>query len=549
MKHYITSTFRHDKRLIILYFYSILLVFSITLGSYISTEKVWYYNKFSSVYSLKLLFASMLVSIPLSIIFKKCIDFCVGKYNKCDTNGIGGGGRSALIIFIGFIIFALPAFLAFYPAIFSYDITTQWEQYITKHYTTWHPIAHTFLFGLLCDIGNVLLGDYNKGLALYSIVQILIVSVSLTNAFIFSCGLRLSGKIKIFLYLLYLLFPVIYLMEMASTKDTIFGALFLLCFIALCKFIKRNKNVGSTKILFVVMMICMSCFRNNSVYGLILMMGVLGIISLCFKEKSKDRATYIRSIVYVTIGVACSIGMLKAIQFGANGAVLDNKREKFSLPSQQIARVYRYHYMELEKDDVKRIEEYYNEGIKEYKPFIADPTKGSWNEFYYEKNPFDYYKLWLELGIKYPKDYVLAFLLNAKGIWHITDKSHSEIKGGYVEMGFSPPIDEEHDVWEHSLWPEMQKIYYDFSYMKKYQDIPVLSLLFSPALYVWITGGSIAVALYKKKYILIIPGLFILCYCVTLLLGPCIIIRYCFPFIITTPFYTLFVVSECREKI
>lgn len=92
-------------------------------------------------------------------------------------------------------------------------------------------------------------------------------------------------------------------------------------------------------------------------------------------------------------GVACSIGKLKAIQFGANGAVMDNKREKFSISSQQIARVYKYHYSDLEKDDIKRIDEYYNEEIKEYKPFIADPTKGSWNESYYEKNPFGYYKL------------------------------------------------------------------------------------------------------------------------------------------------------------
>lgn len=33
----------------------------------------------------------------------------------------------------------------------------------------------------------------------------------------------------------------------------------------------------------------------------------------------------------------------------------------------------------------------------------------------------------------------------------------------------------------------------------KYQDIPLLSLFFSPALYVWFTGGKIVVALYIKN--------------------------------------------------
>lgn len=91
MKHYFTSIFKHHKRLIILYFYSDLLVFSIMLGSYISMEEVWYYNKFSSSYCLKLLLVSMLVSIPLSVIFKKCIDFCVGKYPEYDNNRTRGG--------------------------------------------------------------------------------------------------------------------------------------------------------------------------------------------------------------------------------------------------------------------------------------------------------------------------------------------------------------------------------------------------------------------------------------------------------------------------
>lgn len=45
----------------------------------------------------------------------------------------------------------------------------------------------------------------------------------------------------------------------------------------------------------------------------------------------------------------------------------------------------------------------------------------------------------------------------------------------------------------------------------------------------------IAAVIYRRRYELLIPVMFLICYYMTLLLSPTVLIRYMYPFVVTVP--------------
>ena len=126
--------------------------------------------------------AKIVLIIPLFIsvfhILEKMIFLAAEKYRNRTENSLLKNDKAGFIItFVLILISWIPVFLAAFPGIYAYDAVTQTaEFYADAGLSGHHPIAHTALLWGLISLGRTLFGSYGAGMALYSIVQMLIMA-------------------------------------------------------------------------------------------------------------------------------------------------------------------------------------------------------------------------------------------------------------------------------------------------------------------------------------------------------------------------------------
>lgn len=212
--------------------------------------------------------------------------------------------------------------------------------------------------------------------------------------------------------------------------------------------------------------------------------------------------------------------------------------EFLSVPSQQMARVaFLNEEVQTNTGINKNIPK---DTIGNYNPYLADHIKFNMNSAEIRGDIKGFVKLWIELGINYPKDYIDAFLLNCSGFWYIGDSSHATIYGENVDgieylmdKNFyynNKPIGEENS---QILW--LNRLYHNLWIENEYLNIPGLRYLFVPAIWIWLLLGVIVWGIYKGRREKYIPGIFLLIYYMTLLLGPACLIRYVYQLVVCVP--------------
>ena len=135
------------------------------------------------------------------------------------------------------------------------------------------------------------------------------------------------------------------------------------------------------------------------------------------------------------------------------------------------------------------------DGIREnYVDYISDPIK-SWvamcgRRDYLKTYKWEYLRLWISLGMKYPKDYLFAWINQTKGYWY-PNTSYWVYFGTLMEndLGLTEtPI----ISWNFTHWLD--------KWVERYKEIPLYGSLWNLGVYSW---GMILLelyALYKKKW-------------------------------------------------
>ena len=303
------------------------------------------------------------------------------------------GFKRYLIIFCIIILCWIPVFLAVYPGYFCYDAYSQFKEYYQNSITTWHPPIHTFLLGFI--ISNISqISSYNTGIAIYMILQMIVIAVCLTYCIYFLEKYNISKFIKRVSILYYAIFPVVVMYAMCSTKDSIFSAIVLLSIIfAMEALLEKEKFINSRwlKIRFILIMFLAIILRNNAIYAYV---PFLIIFSIIFKNRKL-------LLIMVSIVILYVIYIL-LIYYIFNINKPENS-EAFSVPLQQIARVYNYNFESLTNEELDEIYLYTtDEQIKKYNPECADEIKAGVyvSEFGYKR----FFDLWLEIGEKNPRN-------------------------------------------------------------------------------------------------------------------------------------------------
>ena len=477
-------------------------------------------------------------------------------------------------LFYGLLIFLcwLPVFLAYYPSVFAYDAEGQLYQVLAGDYSTHHPLLHTLFLGAFFRLG-IALGSCSVGMVVHSVVQMALMAGAFGWALSFLYQRRISVWVRVLLFLYFALFPANPVLAMSTTKDVLFAALTLLYTLCFYRMVCRQDGVllqsaeaGKREMaVCVVLGVLMLLFRNNAVYAFLISAPVIcmGLGQRKRREEGGAKGTEERNgsrargagtgewnawsgraaqraylcVALITLALygVCAFS-LKAVTHAQNGS----PREMLSVPLQQMARTRVRAEEKIDPALRQELEKYIpSEWIfAAYDPHLADPVK---NRAVIHDDPAGLIRTWIRLGLEHPAVYIDAFLDNSLGLWYLWDTSHAQVYGIGTESGFgylstdNRTMPAGFEVKEHSLLPSLRAFMESIVSDNAYSRIPVLRLLFAPALYWWLLYLYLVTALYRRRYRETLPAVFPAAYCLTLLLSPTVLVRYIYPLMVTIP--------------
>lgn len=433
----------------------------------------------------------------------------------------------------------LPVFLAYYPGLFAYDVDTQIPQYVTG-YSKHHNLIHTlYLHFFYYFIGEKVFGSYTVGIAWASVVQMILFSVMISYVHLFLRRRNVSCKIRMTLVALSALLPFFSVLSVSMTKDVLFsGFVGLLC---VCLYYWENQESAYKKpgnlLLYIFSIIGTILFRNNGIYA-VLFSFLTGTVFIGIRKKN------IRYLASTIVGIAAAL-MISNGMAGALSASNGSANEMFSIPYQQIAHVYETENAQLTQDEKEEILNLIPD-VEKYDPHISDPIKANATGAYQKKELLSCY---IKLFFKYPVHYVEAFVMNNSGYLYIGDTSHSEIYGatlsersGYLLTDTKEGFGVEHKTYFAAL----ETIYERLFSVNEYLNNIVLAAVCSPAVYFWLVI-LLAFFAFDLRKPCIIQFAFLAGLMLTMMAGPCALIRYALPYIICLPVLTVAVSGRQKE--
>lgn len=454
-----------------------------------------------------------------------------------------------LISFIVIIASWLIYIIAFYPCIMSPDPSFQILQYfgIDNKYSTYvnlidenviltnhHPVVHTLLIGSCLKIGLSLFNSTNTGLFIYSIIQIIILSSTLSYTIKFMKKLNLNIKYRLVSLIIYSFVPVFPFYAMSPVKDVIFGCFIILYIISIYKFIKiKNKITIKDVIKEIILLILITLFRNNGFHIIVLSFPFLLLLG------RKNIFKYL-SILLVVIAFYLSFNNTLLPYFKITPGSI---RETLSIPFQQTARYVKEHKNEVTKKDKNVIDKVlgYDDLADRYKPEIADPVKNNFNKDSTKNDLNNYFKTWLKQLKQHPITYMEATINNTYGYfypvktnWYIYTKYNNTINN----YGFN------------YHYNDLKIVRYILSIIGiAFPYVLAFGLIVNIGFNSWIILFMITYLFYRKKYrymIYLIPSLVVLLVCIASPVNT--YFRYALPNIFAMPTMLAMFLSTSKTK-
>lgn len=170
----------------------------------------------------------LLIAFPFLGICRRALGERLGGVKLQGKAGVFVDRHFFAVAFFGLLLFWLPAYLALFPGTFGYDAPGQVAQYLGKEpWSTYQPVAHSFLMGAVIDLGRTLFGSYNGGVALYTALQALACAAAGARSLVFLKRRQAPFLALLFGFLFLALNPFVQVLVFACTKDIFFGAALL----------------------------------------------------------------------------------------------------------------------------------------------------------------------------------------------------------------------------------------------------------------------------------------------------------------------------------
>lgn len=314
---------------------------------------------------------------------------------------------SALVIFL---IWLIPL-IFLYPGSLSNDGWNQLGQFkrafagghihqniISDH----HPFVDTLIMGIVVTpFGHF--HHWQGGLFAYVLIQAALTAFAFTWTIWFAKErLGLAERVQRRLLLTYSIWPVFATTVGSISKDTLFSWIYVLFMIIYADIIlSKGNDLRERSLLWSLVIVGVGCILTKKL-GIYII--AISLIMLCLLVKNNRKRMIALSIVVLLVAE----GILH-VGSSVLGTVPGGKQEMFSLPFQQTARCLKDHPHSLKGHDRKVVNAVLPvKGIaKRYNPNNADPVKG-YKDRGTGSQYVSYIKVWLKMGIHYPKSYVNA---------------------------------------------------------------------------------------------------------------------------------------------
>lgn len=415
---------------------------------------------------------------------------------------------------LGYLIFAR------YPGVLTTDSISTIRQIVdSSSYNNTMPFWHTMTVKVFVELGLLLTGDINFGVALFHCAQILFMAGCFGYAI---ATLHRAGAPDWVLWgisLLYGLMPFQIAYSVTLWKDVPFAGAALLTVTALYRILRRigDSDGNGWALAAGAMGLCL--WRTNGWYAMAVM---LLLLALTLRRERK---------VLIVLGAVLAVSwvMLNPVLKGM-GVPGTNYVEALAVPFQQVARVAAEGHT-LAPEDQEMLEQiFYTQKLPEvYDPQTVDPVK--FEAFRGDKAEFlrehwrEYLSLYLRLGRRYPGAYARAWVDETKGYWN----------GGYDFWIYTKGIYGNDLGVKESYGSSAAARAYGalFRYVEK---LEILQPLRSIGLYVWVLAACFLTGILQRKQeaLLAVPMLVLLA---GLWLGSPVYaeFRYAYPVILTTP--------------
>lgn len=383
-----------------------------------------------------------------------------------------------------------------------------------------------------------------NGLVIYSIMQMFIWAFALSCVLHFMVQRKYNHWLIAGSFAFFAFNPVIALFSFIPVKDSMLAAFFALFTIELYSLLdgkQSKKQLISSNIKLILWGILCCLLRNNVIYAFI-----PAFIAMLFVIKNNwKRIALCGSCILV------AFLLINGPLYTVLGIEKGNSREMLSVPMQQIAYVTVTNGDTLSADELAEINQYIpTEQIAEiYNPRFADPVKGTFITDNFDNNPSAFIKLWAELFIQYPEEYLISFLnLNIPYWYPDANSVDAFAKRAYIETTVPIAPMTEYEIVRNSKIPALYEQYEKVASFERFKTLPIISNIFSLSFPIWLLVFSIFIQIAKKEkktIIIFLPALLLWC---TFMLGPVSNLRYLIPIITLYPLYFAVLLSKNEFK-
>lgn len=521
-----------------------IIIISIIISFIISLFQIIGYN-ISNYFTLSVMFSSKGIIIKniikllgymttlygiFSIVFARLLNLKLNKEGK-KVESFSNNKKSFIFCFAIIIICYVPYFLYYYPGIFTTDSMAEMfsATFYMNNLTNHHPVFHIFIIHICLKIGTIF-GSNTIGIAIYSIVQMIF------TALVFSYVLNYLAKknVNIYLRICCLVFFALYtpfaIYSVSMWKDVPFALFMLLYVVQLTEIVTNKEYFKSLKniVKFLIITIMVILFRNNGIYVVLITLPYAILLLKGIRKK-----LFMCTIIIVGFYIIYKGPVFKLLNI-KDGPI----REALSVPIQQIARTVKYKGNELSVDEKSDIDKYLpvEEIGDKYYELISDNVKDTFNNEEFKNNKIDFIKIWGKLLIKYPGEYIDAFLDNSFGYWYL------EANNGVIPLWYDYP---QFETFSYEKHPLVNIKYIDnISNAINKRSIPIISDLWNIGFVFSMVIVCVGYVILKKKYKLLIVYVPIFALWLTTLASPVWCeYRYIYSIFTTLPITTILTIS------
>lgn len=398
----------------------------------------------------------------------------------------------------------LPYYLMYFPTWLNNDAIWQIEQALGwAERSNHHPYFHTVILKVLFLAGYRLTGTYAGGTAFYTFFQILIMAM----AYAFFLYQLYKGGTRILWLVLavafYAVLPINALLTICMGKDEFFTAALLFFSWMTAVFDPDTEQSKLRWMLYFAAGLSVCLLRSN---GIFIFVGTAFFLVIGkMRKKTYQTGSALtksfpaRTILCIVAVFVCYLiyhgPILKALHVEPPDTI-----EGLTMPTQHILCAY-LKGGELTEEEIEMINRVVplDEVEEYYHPRLFDPVKNyirtSGNQQEIADNKWDYFKLWLRVGLRNPLQYFVAEVRQTAGYWAYSVPDYEYVYGEYfmVDNPFGITAQRKFFTYDNELAMS--------DFLERFRDL--YNKVWSLGLNTWLMVFCIAYTVYNRRSIMI----------------------------------------------